>query len=118
MRTLLTGAGGYIGLHIVRELLDDGHRVTAVVRSPDKLRGFASEARLDIVKADLEEDGWSGTVLPGHDVCIHAALIWGDLSAELEARDVAITSKLFDAAGNAGLKRGIFLSSTVGLDAR
>jgi nucleoside-diphosphate-sugar epimerase len=44
-------------------------------------------------------------------VCIHAAIIWGDPSGELEGRDAAVTSKLFDAAGNAGLKRGIFLSS-------
>jgi UDP-glucose 4-epimerase len=111
MRTLLTGAGGYIGLHIVRELLADGQHVTAVVRSSDKLLGFGSESRLHVVEADLQDDARMGAVLPGHDVCVHAAIIWGDPSGELEGRDAAITSKLFDAAGNAGLKRGIFLSS-------
>ncbi|MEY3903337.1 MAG: dependent epimerase/dehydratase family [Pseudomonadota bacterium] len=34
MRILVTGASGYIGLHILRELLGDGQMVTAVVRSP------------------------------------------------------------------------------------
>lgn len=111
MRTFLTGAGGYIGLHILRELLDDGQYVTAVARSPGKLLGFARNPRLKIVEADLEDDARICAVLPGHDVCVHAALIWGDPAAELEARDVAFTSRLFDAAGNAGLKRGIFLSS-------
>ena len=31
MRTFLTGAGAYIGLHILRELLEARHQVTAVV---------------------------------------------------------------------------------------
>jgi hypothetical protein len=36
-RRSMTGAGGYIGLHILRELLKAGHEVPAVVRSPEKL---------------------------------------------------------------------------------
>lgn len=112
MRTLLTGAGGYIGLHILRELLEDGQHVTAVVRSPDKLGPFATHARLQVVVADLEkDDARTAEVLPGHDVCVHAALIWGESGSELEVRDVAATAKLFDAAGRAGLKRCIYLSS-------
>lgn len=111
MRTLLTGAGGYIGLHIVRELLDDGQHVTAVVRSPEKLGPFARDPRLTVVEADLEDDGRIAAVLPGHDVCVHAALIWGEPGSELEMRDVAATAKLFDAAGRAGLKRATYISS-------
>jgi UDP-glucose 4-epimerase len=111
MRTLLTGAGGYIGLHVVRELLEDGHHVTAVVRSPGKLGPFARDPRLKVVEADLEDEARIATVLPGHDVCVHAALIWGEPGSELEGRDAAVTAKLFDAAGSVGLKRGIYMSS-------
>lgn len=112
MKTLVTGAGGYIGLHIVRELLGDGHHVTALVRSPDKLGPLASASRLTVVEVDLEDEARVNALLPGHDVCVHAALIWGDPGSELEVRDVAVTAKLFNAAGKSGLKRGIFLSST------
>lgn len=111
MRTLLTGAGGYIGLHIVRELLEDGHHVTAVVRSPEKLGPFAREPRLTVVEADLEDGAHIARVLPGHNVCVHTALIWGEPGSELEMRDVAVTAKLFDAAGRAGLTRAIYISS-------
>lgn len=111
MRTLLTGAGGYIGLHILRELLDDGHQVTAVARSPQKLGPFARHPRLEVVEADLEDTERIGAALRGHDVCVHAALIWGEPGSELEVRDVAATAKLFDAAGGAGLTRCILLSS-------
>lgn len=111
MRTLLTGAGGYIGLHILRELLVDGQHVTAVVRSPANLGPFAHDPRLTVVEADLEDEGAIASVLTGHDVCVHAALIWGEPGSELEMRDVAATAKLFDAAGRAGLKRAIYISS-------
>lgn len=111
MRTLLTGASGYIGLHVVRELLEDKQRVTAVVRSPDKLGPFARDPQLTIVEANLEDGGRMATYLQGHDACVHLALIWGDPGSELEARDVAATAKLFDAAGNAGVRRCIYMSS-------
>src|SRR5215471_892821 len=55
MKTLLTGATGYLGLHILRELLQDGQQVTAVVRSPEKLGSFAKDPRVTIVEADLED---------------------------------------------------------------
>lgn len=111
MRAFLTGAGGYIGLHILRELLEHQHRVTAVVRSPGKLGPFARHPRLRVVETDLEDQARIAQVLPGHDVCVHAALIWGGPGSELELRDTAIAAKLFDAAGSAGLTRCIYISS-------
>ena len=112
MRTLLTGATGYIGLHIVRELLEDGQDVTVVVRSPEKLGPFARHDRLRVVEADLVEDEAQVLqALPGHDTCIHAALIWGEPGSELDVRDTAVAARLFDAAGRAGVKRSLYLSS-------
>lgn len=111
MRTLLTGASGYIGLHILRSLLEDGQRVTAVVRSAAKLGPLANDPRLEVVEADLQDHSRFGAMLHGHDTCVHAALLWGEPGSELELRDVAATAKLFDAAGRAGLTRCIFVSS-------
>jgi UDP-glucose 4-epimerase len=112
MRTLLTGASGYVGLHVVRALLEDGQDVTALVRSPDRLGPFARDPRVTVFEADLEDDARVAAAFPGHDVCVHAALIWGDPASEPEARDVAVTARVFDAAGRAGLKRAIYVSST------
>src|SRR5262245_10375167 len=111
MRTFLTGAGGYIGLHILRELLEAGHQVTTLVRSPAKLGPFAPHPRLSVVETDLEHEARIAQVLPGHNVCVHAALIWGDPGSELELRDTAVAAKLFDAAGRVGLTRCIYISS-------
>ncbi|MFO0579682.1 MAG: NAD(P)-dependent oxidoreductase [Polyangia bacterium] len=111
MRILLTGASGYIGLHIVRELLEDGHELTALVRSPGKLGPFASAPGLRVVEADLEQEARVPQALEGHEVCVHAALIWGEPGTELELRDTAVAAKLFTTAGSAGVARCIFISS-------
>ncbi len=111
VRILLTGATGYIGLHILRELLDRGHAVTVVARSPEKLGPFAGASGFTVVEADLEQQDRLLCALEGQNVCIHAALIWGEPGTELELRDVAVSAKLFDAAGQAGVQRSIYLSS-------
>lgn len=110
MRILLTGAAGYIGLHLVRELLGAGHELTALVRSPGKLDPFVGPG-LRVVEADLEQGARVADALEGHEVCVHAALIWGEPGTELELRDTAAAAKLFAAAGSAGVARCIFLSS-------
>ena len=110
-RTLVTGGTGYLGQHIVRDLLEAGHEVTALVRSPDRLGPFARHQRVSVVQADLEEEGCMVGVLPGHDACVHAALIWGPPRTEFEVRDVAAAAKLFDAAGASGVHRCVLISS-------
>ena len=35
---MLTGASGFLGIHILGRLLDEGYRVRALVRTPAKLR--------------------------------------------------------------------------------
>ena len=111
MRTLLTGATGYIGLHVVRELLQDGHRLTVLVRSPKKLGPFAHHPQLMVVQTDLEDQSRVARALAGHTTCVHAALIWGEPGSEFEMRDTAVAAKLFEAAGSAGLTRCIYVSS-------
>lgn len=111
MRTLLTGASGYLGLHLLRWLLDDGQRVTAVVRSAAKLGPLANDARVEVVEADLEEHSRFEAMLRGHETCIHSALLWGAPGSELELRDVVAAAKLFDAAGRAGVTRCLYVSS-------
>ena len=111
MRIFLTGASGYIGLHILQDLLATGHEVTAVVRSSAKLGHFADDPSLHIVTADLAQPDFIPGVIQGHQVCVHAALLWNEPGSELELRDTAATARLFDAAGRAGVARSIYLSS-------
>ena len=67
---------------------------------------------MQVVETDPKHDARIAPVLAGHDVCVHAALIWGEPGSEFEVRDTAVAAKLFDAAGRAGLTRCIYISST------
>ena len=49
----LIGASGFVGTAILNELLARGHKVTAVVRNPEKIS--ASGPDLDVVKADVAD---------------------------------------------------------------
>jgi dTDP-6-deoxy-L-talose 4-dehydrogenase (NAD+) len=72
---LVTGAGGYVGRHVVRVLLDLGHEVTATVR-PGSRADVDSRARIvpvDVLAPDFEVADLGGTVPAG---VIHLA--WQD----------------------------------------
>lgn len=54
MRFLVVGATGATGRLLVRQLLDRGHRVAAVVRSPARLRAFVGDPEgLDVTEASV-----------------------------------------------------------------
>jgi dihydroflavonol-4-reductase len=79
---LVTGASGFVGSHIVLQLLRAGHNVRGTVRSLEReprLRAMLRDAdgestrRLTFSSADLEHDnGWQEAV-NGCDYVIHVA---------------------------------------------
>lgn len=75
MRVLVTGASGFIGSHVVRNLVANGHEVTAVARPDSSLARIADiEQRVDLVRWIPAPE--SPAVFPeglSADVCIHLA---------------------------------------------
>jgi uncharacterized protein YbjT (DUF2867 family) len=55
-KTLILGASGQIGNMATKQLLAEGQSVIALVRDKNKLADIASDKKLDIVEADLEQD--------------------------------------------------------------
>lgn len=56
MTTLVVGASGATGRHLVEQLLIQGHRVKAVVRSPEKLpESWKKNDRIQIISASILE---------------------------------------------------------------
>jgi len=70
MKLFLLGATGGIGRRLIRLSLERGHRVTAFVRSPQKIS--ESHPGLTVVPGDLYDAGQMARVLPGHDIALSA----------------------------------------------
>src|SRR5579859_3816888 len=79
MKILLTGAAGFVGCHVARLLVLEGHEVEAVVRpgsEPWRLRGVDG-AR--IVECPLEDAGAVRDLVrrTQPESCFHLAWAWG-----------------------------------------
>ena len=70
MDVTVFGGTGKIGHLVVEQLLDDGHHVTALVRSPGKLT--IEDDRLEVVVADLDDGPAIHKVVDGADAVISA----------------------------------------------
>lgn len=72
MRVFLTGATGYVGRQIVRDLLSAGHTVSALVRkgSAGKLPREV-EGSVTIVTGNLQEPGSYASALESAEACIN-----------------------------------------------
>lgn len=83
MRILVTGGGGFIGSHIVEELLKRGHEVVVVLENNPNLANLENVKKdIEFVKADITDfNKLSSVVSPNLDGVIHmAALINVDQS--------------------------------------
>ncbi|RJF97283.1 NAD(P)-dependent oxidoreductase [Noviherbaspirillum saxi] len=69
MQIALIGASGFIGTALLKEALSRGHRVTALVRHPEKLEPAAN---LQAVKADVLDRPALAAMLQGQDAVVSA----------------------------------------------
>lgn len=68
---VLLGATGYVGRAILKEALDRGEKVTAIVRHPDKLKDFDSP-NLTVVEGDITDPEVIVKYAKGKDAIISA----------------------------------------------
>jgi len=123
VRALVTGGLGFVGVHVVRSLLDAGHSVVSLDRDlPDAVHlRFLSgaEQHLQHVRADLAEpvDRWQSLV-GEPDVVVHTAAVTPlapgeELAATARAVtvNVAATVQVLELAAALGASRVVHVSS-------
>lgn len=123
---LVTGAGGFIAKHVVRELLGRGYAVRGSVRSAKRAAEVEAvvddRTNLSFVEADLLSDqGWDEAV-EGVSAVLHVASPFPMTQPKgresLVPAAVGGTRRVLDAARRAGVRRVVLTSSIVAMQYR
>lgn len=113
MKTFITGATGFIGASIIRELLRDGREVRVLVRSASNLSNLKG-LDVEIWKGDLLDSTSLRSGLKGCDVLYHAAAdyrLWTHNPDEMYRTNVGGTTAVLEAALENNIKRVVYTSS-------
>ena len=105
---LVTGATGYIGGRLVPKLLEAGHTVKVLVRSPDKIAGVPWRDKVEVVQSSLDDGDALRQALAGVDVfyyLVHSMAA----GAGFEAKEKAMAATAADAAAAARVGRIVYL---------
>ncbi|WP_028280480.1 SDR family oxidoreductase [Arthrobacter sp. H5] len=105
---LVTGATGYLGGRLVSRLVEAGHQVRVIVRSPEKLRDVPWAAAVDVVKGDLQDADAMNSACRDVDTVYYLVHSMGS-GRGFEKREAEIARMVAAAAENAGVKRIIYL---------
>lgn len=113
---LVTGAHGFLGSHVTERLLGEGWSVRALV-SPwgglANLDAVKDHDRLEVVRADLQDERSINGVATGVDAVVHAAARvadWGRWDAFYRT-NVLGTRMLLDESVRRGVRRFVLISS-------
>jgi nucleoside-diphosphate-sugar epimerase len=106
----ISGGAGFLGLHLARRLLADGHEVRSLDLVP------LDEPGLNIheLRGDIRDEVACRELVEGARILVHAAAALPIRGSRAEIRSVNVdgTLTLLSAAAEAGVKRVVFVSST------
>ncbi len=115
MRYFLTGATGFIGNRLARLLLQEGHEVVALVRTPHKARDL-KDLGATIVQGDITRRETLMTGMEGADGLFHVAAkyAFGRRShSDMETVNVVGTRNVLRTMNELHISKGVYTSSIV-----
>jgi len=115
---LLTGATGYLGSAIARELIARARPFRVLVRDPKRLQLDAAAGCWEVAQGDLRDREALRSALEGVDAVIHTAALvkmWVRDRRDFWRVNVEGLQNLLQAAEQAGVQRVVYTSSFIAL---
>jgi nucleoside-diphosphate-sugar epimerase len=113
MKYFLTGATGFIGARVARQLAEAGHQVVVVVRSPNKAQNLA-DLRIAIHKGDVTDKESMRAPMAGVDGVFHIAG-WYKIGVRdkrpAEQINVQGTRNVLELMRELGIPKGVYTST-------
>jgi nucleoside-diphosphate-sugar epimerase len=111
MNLFLTGADGFIGSHLLKKLLSDGHRVICHVRKSQHVNTF-SNVGAEVWLGELQDIPSLSIALNDIDSIVHCAGVKKLWKSEkiLHDTNVHMTKNMLTAAKESGVKQFIYMS--------
>jgi dihydroflavonol-4-reductase len=113
MSTLVTGATGFVGSHVARQLVSAGQNVRVLVRPTSNFK-LLEDLRVERVEGDLRDAGSIERAMQGVRRVFHVAAdyrLWTEHPEELYESNVEGTRRLIAAAERAGVERVVYTST-------
>ena len=113
MTTLVTGAAGFLGSHVARQLVARGEEVRVLVRASSSNRAI-SDLSLEYVTGDLRDAASLERAMNGVQRVFHVAAdyrLWAKRSQDIYDSNVGGTKNLLAAAKKAGIEQLIYTST-------
>ncbi len=112
MRVAISGGAGFLGLHLARRLVADGHDVRVLDLAP--LDDAVLEGRVEEIAGDIRVPLDARRLVDGVEVLVHAAAALPIQNSREAIRSVNVqgTAEVLTAALEAGVRRAVVISST------
>ncbi|MDR1642068.1 MAG: NAD(P)-dependent oxidoreductase [Clostridiales bacterium] len=115
MKIFVTGGTGNIGQYVTTTLLDAGHSVVLLTRTPERIPAYLALENVEVKQGNLLDYAGMGEALKGCDAVIHIALGWGNTPVEMLENDTRATAYLAEAAEKNGVAKFVYTSSTAAM---
>jgi len=120
MSTLVTGAAGFLGSHVTRQLVARGDDVRVLLRASSTNRAIA-DLPLEYVTGDLRDPASLERAMKGVKRVFHVAAdyrLWAKRKQDIYDSNVGGTKNLLEAAKRAGVEQLIYTSTvaTIAVD--